>query len=298
MPLAALGLKMAYAISVKDVVASPTTIIQASEAMNTSFPIENVAIRQVSTVAKTSGVIGEITITIENYDLNDSGYGFGEFPLIAILGIHAPGVIDYSIYVELGVNFGTPGQANYYIKSDSAFNRPFDLANNDGRGEFTHGWFYKFPASGGGSATFARITITPTNGVQTGPLEIGRIWIGPTLFATERNSSLVSGLLIGGNSSQSVGGQAYGSLGKSLRQGQVTIEKLTDAQKMNIMRGLSYAGYGRPMIYMRSTSDVDQAACDYRRDNSFYCHLEGEVSCSSQATRELNTITFGFIEER
>jgi hypothetical protein len=104
--------------------------------------------------------------------------------------------------------------------------------------------------------------------------------------------------LLGGGNSTSAGGQAYGAPAKSLRQGQVSIEKLLDAEKQEIMRALSYAGRGRPMVYMRETANATTDQNNYLRDNSFYCHLEGEVAFTTQAARDLNTVTFGFVEER
>ena len=213
--------------------------------------------------------------------------GFGIDPIIALIGLSSVINEVYGISIR-GSNVAL-GDGELFSTTVEILNRPSN-ATDPSRDEFTYAYFKKFTC-----ATSAKyIVIDIETYAVSSIFEIGRIWAGPSVVGTERNVSLVGGLYLGGSNATSAGGQAYGGTAKSLRQCQVTIERFSDADKQELLRAFSYAGRGRPFVFMRATSGRNA----YIRDNSFYAHLEGEVSFSTQAARDLNTVSFGFVEER
>ena len=279
---------MAYGLSVFNVAASADTTIGQSGTpvtFDAAFPLSNITTRQVSKIAKTAGNESVLSLTFDN-----AVVGFGVNPIIAIVGL-SPLQNDYTVVIR-GSNVAM-GNSELFFESDYVA-QP-SVSTDPTRDEFTYAFFKRIVCAT--SARYIKIAITDS-ATTSAPFEIGVVWIGPSVVSTERSDSLVGGLYLGGSNASSAGGQAYGATAKSLRQCQVSIEKLLDTEKQEIMRALSYAGKGRPFVYMREVADSTTEQNNYKRDNSFYAHLEGEVNFTTQAARDLNTVTFGFIEER
>lgn len=279
---------MAYGLSVYNIAALASTTVGQSGTpvtFDTAYPLSNIATRQVSKIAKTAGDENVLSLTFDN-----ATTGFGVNPIIGVIGLSTL-QNDYSFDIR-GSNVAI-GNSELFLSTGTVA-QP-SASTDPTRDEFTYGFFKRITCAT--SARYLKITITASATVDA-PFELGVVWAGPSVVSTERSDSLVGGLYLGGSNATSAGGQAYGATAKSLRQCQVSIERLLDTEKQEIMRALSYAGKGRPFVYMRETADSTTDQNNYKRDNSFYCHLEGEVNFTTQAARDLNTVTFGFVEER
>jgi hypothetical protein len=279
---------MAYGLGVYNVAAlASTTIGQFGTpvTMDAAYPLSNIKTRQVSKIAKTATDQNGMSLTFDN-----AAIGFGVNPIFAVLGLSTQ-QNDYTFDIR-GSNVA---MGNSELFFETGIVAQPSASTDPTRDEFNWGFFKRIVCAT--SARYVRIVITASATVSE-PFQVGVVWIGPSVVSTERSDSLVGGLQLGGSNATSAGGQAHGAPAKSLRQCQVTIEKLLDTEKQEVMRALSYAGKGRPMVYMRTVSDSTSDQIIYKRDNSFYCHLEGEVAFTTQAARDLNTVTFGFVEER
>ena len=279
---------MGYGLSVYNIVDSPDTTIGqygTPVTFDSAYPLSNIATRQVSKIAKTAGNESMVTLALTN-----TVTGFGINPTIAIIGLSA--VLNEAYEITISGSNVALGNSELFSTTETLL-RP-SVVTDPSRDEFTYGYFKKITCTT--SAKYIVISIDAFSSIA--PFELGRVWAGPSVVGTERNVSLVGGLYLGGSNATSAGGQAYGVTSKSLRQCQVTIERFSDADKQELLRALAYVGRGRPFVFMRTTSDSDTPQKAYKRDNSFYAHMEGEVSFSAQAARNLNTVSFGFVEER
>jgi ribosomal protein L27 len=279
---------MGYALGVVNVVDSANTTIGqygTPVSFDAGFPLSNITVRQLSTIAKTAADQNVLDLTFEN-----TTSGFGANPIIAVMALSSL-QNDYEFEIS-GSNVALGDDEVFFVTGSVV--RP-GAEGDPTRDEFPLSFFQKITAA---SVQYIRLKITASATVDA-PFELGRVWIGPSVpTTTERNESLVGGLLLGGDNETAWGGQAHGSTSNSLRRCQVTISSLTDAEKQVMMRALAYAGKGREFVYMRVVSDSTEAENSYKRDNSFYAHIDGEVDFTAQAARDLNTLTFGFVEER
>lgn len=273
-----------FGLSVIDRVSASGTTIASNRSFVTTLPLSNVATRQLSQIARTL-VDTDDTIRL---DFTNAG-GFGVNPIVAIL---ANSTASEAYNITIKGSLTALGNTDVFQES-YILNRP-GTVGDELRDEFPLSLFEYIEAAD--SATYIRIEIEAQDGDQT--FDFGRVWIGPSVSATDRNIMLVGDLRMGGSVAKSVGQQGFGSTGTSVRVINASFQQLTSLQRMTVLRALAYAGQAGELVLMANTSTAINDATDYHRDNSYYGAIEGDVSYQPSATLEINTVSFTVVEER